>query len=315
MTMSDTREAARAIRRPVTKKKPVLWMFNGKRISPFLFLLPFLSIYIILILYPIVQGLYVSLTDWDMMSQERPFVGLKNFEYLFFKDPLFWNSFKVTLWYILLNVPFKIALGLALALIFNQKLPGTPFHRGALFLPFVINIAAVGILFQWIMDPQVGMMNYYLQLVGLPAQSWLVNPRWTMELVVLVTVWWSIAFNVIVFLAGLQEIPEELYEAARIDGANAWHRFWNITLPCLRGTMLFVVVIQVIGSFQAFGNIFMLTDGGPANATNVLMIHLYKTGFFYFRMGPAAAIGVVIFVIVIVLTLAILAMFRKQVEY
>ena len=117
------------------------------------------------------------------------------------------------------------------------------------------------------------------------------------------------------FLAGLQEIPEELYEAARIDGANAWYRFWNITLPCLRGSMMFVVVMQIIGSFQAFGNIFMLTEGGPSNATNVLMVHLYKTGFFYFQMGPAAAIGVIIFIIVMALTIAVLATFRKQVEY
>jgi len=315
MTMPYSREGGRATNRPAPKKRRAPSIFRAKSVSPYLFLLPFLAIYLILIIYPIFQGLYVSLTDWNMMSADKPFVGLKNFEYLFFRDPLFWNSVKVTLQYIIINVPIKIALGLGLALIFNQKLPGTAFHRGALFMPFVINIAAVGILFQWIMDPQVGLLNYYLQLVGLPPQDWLVNPTWTMELVVLVTVWWSIAFNVIVFLAGLQEIPEELYEAARIDGANAWHRFWNITLPCLRGSMLFVVVMQVIGSFQAFGNIFMLTDGGPANATNVLMIHLYKTGFFYFRMGPAAAIGVIIFIIVIVLTVAILATFRKQVEY
>jgi len=296
-------------------KKSAKAIFGKKHLSPYLFVLPFFAVYAALILYPIVQGLYVSLTDWDMMSPDKPFVGLKNFEYLFFKNPLFWSSVKVTLQYIVINVPIKIALGLALALLLNQKLPGAAFHRGALFLPFVINIAAIGILFRWIMDPQIGMVNYYLQQVGLPAQKWLVDPTWTMELVVLVAVWWSIAFNVIVLLAGLQEIPEELYEAARIDGANAWHRFWNITLPCLRGSMLFVVVMQIIGSFQAFGNIFMLTDGGPNNATNVLMILLYRTGFYYFRMGPAAAIGVVIFIIVIALTVAVLAMFRKQVEY
>jgi len=296
-------------------KKRTKTIFSKKRISPYLFVLPFFILYTALILYPIVQGFYVSLTDWDMMSPEKPFVGLKNFEYLFFKNPQFWNSVKVTLQYIAINVPIKIAMGLGLALLLNQKLPGAAFHRGALFLPFVINIAAIGILFRWIVDPQSGILNYYLQLVGLPPQDWLVNPAWTMEMVVIVAVWWSIAFNVIVFLAGLQEIPEELYEAAKIDGANAWHRFWNVTLPCLRGSMLFVVVMQIIGSFQAFGNIYMLTDGGPNNATNVLMILLYRTGFFYFRMGPAAAIGVVIFVIVIILTVAVLAMFRKQVEY
>ncbi len=315
MTVSNAGETSQvALDTARVKAGGMAWLVKKKTL-PYLFLLPFMAMYIVLILYPIVQGLYVSFTDWDMMSPEKPFVGLKNFKYLFFYDPLFWGSVKVTLQYIFTNVPVKIALGLALALIFNQKIKGMVFYRSAVFLPFVINIAAVGILFQWILDPQIGVLNYYLQMMGLPPQKWLVDPTWTMEMVVMVTVWWSIAFNVIVFLAGLQEIPEEFYEAARIDGANAWQRFWNITLPCLRGTMLFVVVIQVIGSFQAFGNIYMLTTGGPANATNVLMVQLYKTGFFYFQMGPAAAIGVIIFVIVILLTLAILATFKKQVEY
>jgi len=315
MTLIKAGEGRKSAVSAALAKKGTKNILSKKRISPYLFVLPFFILYTALILYPIVQGFYVSLTDWDMMSPDKPFVGLKNFEYLFFKHPQFWNSVNVTLQYIAINVPVKIALGLGLALLLNQKLPGAAFHRGALFLPFVINIAAIGILFRWIVDPQSGILNYYLQLIGLPAQDWLVNPAWTMEMVVVVAVWWSIAFNVIIFLAGLQEIPEELYEAAKIDGANAWHRFWNITLPCLRGSMLFVVIMQVIGSFQAFGNIYMLTDGGPNNATNVLMILLYRTGFFYFRMGPAAAIGVVIFVIVIVLTLVVLAMFRKQVEY
>ncbi len=283
--------------------------------SPYLFLLPFLVLYLVLIVYPIFQGLYVSLTDWDMMSAEKPFVGLKNFRYLFDGDPLFWTSVKVTLQYIFTNVPIKIVLGLVLALALNQKLKGIAFHRTAIFLPFVINIAAVGLLFQWVFDPQVGVFNYYLQNTGLPPQHWLVHPAWTMELVVLVAIWWSIAFNAIVFLAGLQAIPEELYEAARIDGGNAWQRFWHVTLPCLKGTTLFVVVIQIIGSFQAFGNIYMLTEGGPNNSTRVLMVHLYETGFYNFRMGPAAAIGVIILIIVAVLTGVVLTLFRGQVEY
>jgi multiple sugar transport system permease protein len=287
-----------------------------KKASPYLFLLPFLALYFVLIIFPIIQGLYVSLTDWDMMSPEKSFVGLKNFEYLFFGDPLFWDSVKATLQYIFINVPVKIVLGLALALALNQRLRGMAFHRGAIFLPFVINIAAVGLLFQWILDPQVGMLNYYLPKAGLPPQHWLVDPTWTMEIVVLVTVWWSVAFNAVVFLAGLQSIPEELYEAARIDGANAWQRFWHVTLPCLKGTTLFVTIIQIISSFvQSFGNVYMLTEGGPNNSTRILMIHLYETGFYSFEMGPAAAIGVILLVLVMVLTAGVLLLFRGQVEY
>jgi multiple sugar transport system permease protein len=283
-------------------------------LSPYLFLLPFLILYFIFMIFPILQGLYVSLTNWDMMSPEKPFVFLKNFRFLFFEDPLFWTSVSATLQYILINVPIKIVLGLALALLLNQKLKGMTFYRTTIFMPFVINIAAIGLLFQWILDPQVGMLNYYLDKIGL-RQQWLVNPTWAMEIVVLVTIWWSIAFNAIVFLAGLQDIPEEFHEAAKIDGGNNWQRFWHITLPCLKGTTMFVSVIQVIGSFQAFGNIYMLTGGGPNNATRVLMIHMYETGFFYFKMGPAAAIGFILFLIVMVMTLIQLRLFRGQVEY
>jgi len=287
-----------------------------KVILPYLFLLPFLTCYLIFLIFPILQGMYVSLTDWDMMRAEKSFVGLDNFKFLLFRDSLFWPSVKATVWYILLNVPIKIALGLLLALALNQRLRSTVIHRTALFIPFVINAAAIGLLWNWILDPQVGLLNYYLSRVGLPEQKWLVNPSWTIFAVVGVTFWWSIAFNTIVFLAGLQEIPEKFYEAAKIDGANAWYCFWNITLPCLMPTTLFVTVMQIIGSFQAFGNIFLLTGGGPVNATRVLMIHLYETGFSYFRMGPAAAIAVILFVIVMILTVMQLWFFRRKVvEY
>ncbi|NOY07761.1 MAG: sugar ABC transporter permease [Spirochaetes bacterium] len=285
-----------------------------KTISPYLYLLPFLAFYFILQLFPLVQNFYVSFTEWDMMSPEKPFVGLFNYKTLFFKDYLFWGSVWATLHYIFLNVPLKIVIGLGLALLLNQNLKGKTFHRVAIFIPFVLNTAVVGLLFRWILDPQFGMFNYYLEKVGLGPQKWLIEPKWTMEIVVLVTIWWSIAFNAIIYLAGLQGIPEELYDAGKIDGCNAWQRFLHITLPGLKNTTMFVVIMQVIGSFQAFGNIYMLTGGGPLNATRVLMLHLYEVGFYYFRMGQAAAISVIIFIIVLVLTIIMLKFFREETE-
>ena len=282
-----------------------------KVIVPYSFLLPFLIVYFIFLIFPIGQGLYVSLTDWDMMKPEKHFVGFDNFRFLLFRDSVFWPSVKATLWYLLLNVPAKICLGLLLALALNQRLRSTVIHRTAIFIPFVINTAAIGLLWNWILDPQVGILNYYLGKLGLPLQKWLVDPAWTMVAVVGVTIWWSIAFNTIVFLAGLQEIPEGLYEAAKIDGANRWDCFWSITLPCLMPTTMFVTIMQIIGSFQAFGNIYLLTGGGPVNATRVLMIHLYETGFSYFKMGPAAAIAVILFLLVMVLTLIQLKCFKN----
>lgn len=286
-----------------------------KAVIPYLFLLPFLVVYIIFLIFPVGQGFYISLTDWDMMRPEKSFVGLENFKFLFFRDSLFWPSVKATVWYLLLNVPVKIALGLLLALALNQRLRSTVIHRTAIFIPFVINTAAIGLLWNWILDPQVGILNYYLAKLGLPLQKWLVDPAWTMFAVVGVTIWWSIAFNTIVFLAGLQEIPEQLYEAAKIDGANCWNCFWSVTLPCLMPTTMFVTIMQIIGSFQAFGNIYLLTGGGPVNATRVLMIHLYETGFSYFKMGPASAIAVILFALVMILTIVQVRVFRRRVEY
>jgi multiple sugar transport system permease protein len=281
--------------------------------TPYLFLAPFLSLYAVFLLFPIGQGLWVSLTDWDMMRADKPFVGLDNFRYLFFRDSLFWPSVRTTVVYLVLNVPVKIVLGLAFALALHEKVRGTVFFRTAIFVPFVINTAAVGLLGQWILNPHVGALNYYLGRLGLPAQQWLAEPTWTMVVVVAVTVWWSIAFNTVVVLAGLQDIPEELFEAAKIDGAGAWNRLLHVTLPGLRGPVMFVTVMQIIGSFQAFGNIYMLTGGGPVDATRVLMIHLYETGFVYFRMGPAAAMAVMLFVIVMALTVVQLRLFRSEV--
>lgn len=283
-------------------------------VTPYLFLAPFLAVYAVFLLFPIGQGLWVSLTEWDMMRADKPFVGLENFRYLLFQDSQFWSSMRVTAAYIALNVPVKIVLGLALALAFHEKVRGTVLCRTVIFVPFVINTAAVGLLGQWILDPQVGVLNYSLGRLGLPAQRWPAEPTWTMVVVVAVTVWWSIAFNAVVFLAGLQDIPEDFYEAAKIDGAGAWARLRHVTLPGLRGPAMFVSVMQIIGSFQAFGNIYMLTGGGPVDATRVLMIHLYETGFVYFRMGPAAAMAVILFVIVMALTVVQLRLFRSEME-
>jgi multiple sugar transport system permease protein len=305
----------RSAGRKVARAQIALARLLGEgRLSPYLFLLPFLVLYAIFLIFPIVQGLYVSLTDWDMMRPHKPFVGLDNFRFLFSRDSLFWPSVRATLAYIFLNVPVKIILGLVFALALNQKVRGTIAFRTAIFVPFVINTAAIGLLWQWILNSQVGMLNFYLGRLGLPPQRWLAEPTWTMLVVVGVTVWWSIAFNAVVFLAGLQDIPEEFYEAARIDGAGPWGCFWYITLPCLKAPAMFVTIMQIIGSFQAFGNIYMLTAGGPVDATRVLMIHLYETGFAYFRMGPAAAIAVILFIMVMVLTIIQLRLFRSRVE-
>jgi len=244
------------------KKTNRVKLFFKKNASSYLFLLPFLILYFALTVFPIAQTIQISLSKWDMMSPNKPFVGLKNFRDLFFNDPLFWISVKATLAYIFSNVPLKIVIGLILALALNKKLPGKAFHRTAIFIPIVINIAAVGLLFQWIFNPRMGALNYYLQKIGLGPQEWLIKPTWTMAVVVLVSIWWSVAFNAIVFLAGLQSIPGGLYEAAKIDGANKRHGRLSgiLPFPALRVRLCLSALPRSLGHFRPLATSICLPE-------------------------------------------------------
>jgi multiple sugar transport system permease protein len=280
-------------------------------LSPYLYLAPFLVFFVVFQIYPIFQGLYVSLTRWDLATPAR-FIGITNYVNLLTMDTLFWKALRNTSLFVALNAPLAVVVPLGLAILVNEPIHGRAIFRSAFSTPLMISVASVGVLWQWFYNPAFGLINYYLGLVGLPGQSWLTTPSWAMVAVVITTVWWTSGFNMILFLAGLQDIPEHLYDAAKIDGAGSWALFRYVTLPGLRATLLFVGVTTIIGSFRVFGQVFVMTNGGPFDSTRTIVQHIYETGFRYFKMGSASAIAWALFCIVVVFTLIQFRLLKQQ---
>jgi multiple sugar transport system permease protein len=278
--------------------------------SPLLYLAPFLLFFIVFQIYPIFQGLYVSLTKWDLATPPR-FIGLANYAGLM-RDSLFWTALRNTALFVALNAPLAVVIPLGLAILVNDPIHGRGIFRSAFSTPLMISVASVGVLWQWFYNPAFGLINYYLGLVGLPGQNWLSQIGWAMIAVVVTTVWWTSGFNMILFLAGLQDIPDHLYDAAKIDGAGNWALFRHVTLPGLRATLLFVGVTTIIGSFRVFGQVFVMTNGGPFDSTRTLVMHIYETGFRYFKMGAASSVAWALFCIVLVFTFVQFRLLKEQ---
>lgn len=272
---------------------------DGGPLTPYYFILPHLILFSVFFLFPLLHGLYLSFLDYDFLRGTQKFIGLGNYRALM-TDRLFWFSLKNTAIFVLESTPLLVILGLALALITNQSMPGKIPIRMSFVAPLVVSTSAVSIIWRLILLPDVGVLNYILSVFGIQGQNWLNQSGWAMFAIVVMTVWWTVGFNILLFLAGLQEIPSQLYEAAKIDGANGWDIFWRITLPLLRPTLLFVCIWQMRGSFLVFGQVFMLTQGGPFNSTRVLLYHLYETAFSFFRLGSGAAMGWVLFLIIMI---------------
>lgn len=291
--------AAKAV--PANLRSPVRLGSRGREaISGYLFLLPYLAVVGLFTVYPILHGLYISLFDYKITG-DSSFVGLANYQRML-HDEMFWRSLWNTARFVLMNAPSTVVLGLALALLVDAPIRGKQFFRVIFFAPHVLSISVVATLWVWILQPQYGILNKLLVGVGLQPPQWLSDPLWAMPSVVVTTLWWTVGFNLIVFLAGLQEIPTSLYEAGRIDGAGPWALFRHITLPGLRRTMLFVTVNQVITSFQVFGQVFIMTQGGPYGTTKVLIQYVYENAFRYFRMGYGSAMAYALFLLLLVLT-------------
>jgi multiple sugar transport system permease protein len=285
------------------------WLKPGN-FSPLLYLAPFLLFFAVFQIYPIFQGLYVSLTKWDLSTPAR-FVGLANYAALM-KDALFWTALRNTSLFVALNAPLAVVIPLGLAMLVNDPIHGRAIYRSAFSTPLMISVSTVGVLWQWFYNPAFGLINYYLGLLGLPGQNWLTQTSWAMIAVVVTTVWWTSGFNMILFLAGLQDIPDHLYDAAKIDGAGSWALFRYVTLPGLRATLLFVGVTTIIGSFRVFGQVFVMTNGGPFDSTRTLVMHIYETGFRFFKMGNASAIAWALFCIVLVFTFIQFRLLKEQ---
>lgn len=277
------------------------------------FLLPSLSGLILFTLVPILASLGLTLYEWDLLTPPR-FVSLDNFQRLI-GDRSFWAALVHTLYFIAGYIPLVMVISLGVAVILNQKLKGVMLFRTAFFVPVVSAWVAVALLWKWIFNPKYGIFNYLLGLLGIQGPAWLFAPQWAMPAIVITSVWKDIGFVMVMFLAGLQSIPTEYYEAAAIDGASHWHRFRYITLPLLSPTAFFALIISLINSFQVFDQVWIMTGGGPAGATSVLVEQIVKNAFSYSRMGYAAALSWVLFLLVFSTTAIQMRMQRHWVTY
>lgn len=278
-----------------------------------LFLLPNLLGFLIFSLGPVLASLGLSLYSWDLLT-EPVFVGWQNFRTLA-GDPDFWAALKHTFAFIIGYLPLVTAVGLGVALVLNQPLRGLALYRTAFFLPVISSWVAVALIWKWLFNPVYGVVNYLLSLVGIAGPAWLFDESWAMPAIILASVWKDLGFVAVLYLAGLQGIPDDYYEAANLDGANAWHRFWHVTLPLLTPTSFFVVIISLINSFQVFDQVYIMTGGGPGGATTVLVQQIFSHAFRYGKMGYASAMSWALFALVFAATLIQMRLQRRWVHY
>ena len=260
--------------------------------------------------YPVLFNVVISFTNYDLSPNFRV-VGLRNYQEILTND-VYLKAIRNTLLYVVGTVPIGTFLSLSIAALLNQAIRGRLFFRTAFYLPVVTSVAATALVWRWIMNPQGGLANTVLDGLGLPTLGWLTDPNTAMLSLVIITLWGGHGGNMIIFLAGLQGIPGELYEAAEIDGARAWQSFFYITIPMLSPVTLFVVVTYTIAIFRSFGLIFMLTQGGPSLSTNTLVWEVYQAAFGYLRFGLGAAISVVLLLTILLLSIPIRLLQREE---
>lgn len=276
------------------------------------FLSPWLLTFALFGIYPLLFSLLVSLADYNPLRGGMTWVGFANYTRAL-SDPLFWQSLKVTLYFVAGTIPLTTTIALALALLLNRPLRGRGFFRASFFLPTVVSLVVVSLIFKQVYSP-FGLLNAFLRVLGLEGHPWLQDPLTALPAVMLMDVWAAVGYYMVIYLAGLQTIPAELYEAAALDGGDGWRRHRHITLPLLLPTTLFVVVINTIRSLQVFIEVFVMTQGGPLDSTRTTVFYLYEQGFRYFDMGYASAIAYLLFVIVMLASLAQSRLFKSKVD-
>jgi len=305
-----------AMAAPPMVTKPSRWRAVARWREPAVaygFLVPSLFGVTIFLLLPVVAVFIISFYRWSLLGSPH-FVGLANFTQLVHdRDTI--HSLLVTCYYVVLDIPVQTALALGVALLLNQKVPGAKVFRVAFVVPWLATPVVMGIIWQWLLDPSYGAVNALLGQFGISGPAWLSNSNWALPTIVGVNFWQWTGYISLFFLAGLQNIPEPLYEAARTDGASPWYMFRHITLPLLNPTTYFVVVTEVIGSFQVFDTIYVMTNGGPGDATNVLNFAIYTQAFRYFAVGYASAISVLLFLVLLVSTMLLTLFFRHRTTF
>lgn len=283
-------------------------------LRPYLYLLPTFLFLFVFTHYPILKTFYLSLFKWSMLSPKQEFLGLGNYGQLW-SAPLFWEVLGNNLVFALGTAPLTLGLALALALLINQRIRGLAVYRALLFYPTMIPMAAAAMIWLWVLTPNYGLLNYYGKFVGLPDIHWLGDNRLALWALVLVGVWKRVGYYMVIYLAGLQVIPEHLYEAAVLEGAGPWQRFGRVTFPLLSPTTFFVGMMVVIDSFQAIDQVYLMTSGGPGNSTNLFIFYIYQNAFRFFDIGYASAIAAVLFLILLGLTVLAFQLLHRRVHY
>lgn len=285
-------------------------------LSAWAFLAPALLLITVFFFLPVLAALLLSFTDFDIYAlgdlDRLRFVGFANYVNLL-QSPLFWTALGNTFYFVAIGGPLSVAVSLGAALLVNSRLTRFPgFFRAAFFLPVITTLVAVAVVWRYLYHPRYGLLNYGLSLLGIQPVDWLGDPAWAMPAIILMAVWKNFGFNMIIFIAGLQNIPPTLYEAAQIDGASAWRQFRHITLPLLGPTFLFVALMTMIGYFQVFAEPYVMTQGGPANRTLSVVLLMYEEGFRWWNMGYASAAAFVLFALILAATLLQLKLRRKN---
>ncbi|MBO0995191.1 carbohydrate ABC transporter permease [Bacillus sp. SD088] len=261
---------------------------------------------------PLVFAFVLSFTDWDGFGTKN-FVGFSNFISQF-QNRVFWKAIWNTALYTILYVPIGIAISLLLAITLNN-IKGKELYRVFFFMPVVTSSVSIGVIWMWILNGDFGILNQALEVIGIHGPQWLTDTKWVMISIAMLSIWWQVGYNMVIFLAGLQGVSKSYYEAAQIDGASKWQQFRHITLPLISPTTFFVSIMAIISSFQVFDQAFVMTSGGPAKASYTLVYHIYETAFVNFRMGESSAVAMILFVIILIFTLIQFGASKRWVHY
>ncbi|HBY97920.1 MAG TPA: ABC transporter permease [Chloroflexi bacterium] len=313
--MDDTPVAAASVseRAQPTRRPRPLSLKSRQALWGYIFILPWLLGFLLFTAGPILAVFYLGFTEYSVFSPPS-WVGLKNYSKIFADDPLFVTSLGNTLYYVALSVPGQIVLAFFVALLLNSRIRGLGIYRTIFYLPVIVPYVVTSVLFLWILDPQVGILKYFLSGVGLPSPQWFQSETWSKPGIVLLSLWYMGTY-MLIFLAGLQGIPEHLYEAADLDGATARQKLFSITIPLMTPTIFFNLINGIINSFQVFTFAYIITKGGPLNSTLFYVLYIYRQAFEFFHMGYASALATILFVLVLGVTVLMFRWSRSWVFY
>ncbi len=285
-----------------------------ERLTFLAFIAPNFILFAVFTFWPLLYGFILSFTKWNMISPIKQVVGLENYLTML-REPIFWKVLGNTFYLAAGSIVVRLVLALALALLLNQKLAGRDAYRAIIFSPTFTTGAAVALVWTWIFHQHYGLLRVPLNFLGIQSPAWLSDVRWTMPAIIIVTIWKGLGYDMVIFLAGLQSIPIELYEAARVDGAGRWSLFRNVTLPMLSPITFFLVVTSTIGALQAFDIVAVMTGGGPLNSSKVYVYYLYENAFKWFKVGYASALAIVLFLIILAITIIQVRLSQRWVHY